>query len=142
MVARLPDKGTDEVCTEILSAVVIEIHRQKSNIRSHICIAEPFIEFNAIENRDLFFPEDMFQPKVSMTVSDSVRSDPMVENVLLCSKKIVRPVLHPFIHFPGNRHVDIFLGLFEVFIGILSHAFRFGKTLNEITGLRGKIEFL
>src|SRR4030042_4123252 len=140
MGSRLPDIGTDEMLTEILSVMIIEIHGQKSDVRRHIGIAEPFIELNTIENGDLLSPKDMLQPKVSVTVSNSIGGDSLIECLFLRSKKVVRPLLYFLINFPGNRHFNIFFGLPEVFVGILFQADRPGKAFNAIVRLCQKIE--
>src|SRR4030042_5798015 len=111
MGSRLPDIGTDEMLTEILSVMIIEIHGQKSDVRRHIGIAEPFIELNAIENGDLLSPKDMLQSEVSVTVSNSIGGDPLIECFLLRSKKGVRPLLDFLINFLANCHFNIFFGL-------------------------------
>src|SRR4030042_5267160 len=111
MVSRLPDIGTDEMLTEILSVMIIEIHGQKSDVRHHISIAEPFIELNAIENGDLLSPKDMLQSKVSVTVSNSIGGDPLIDCFLLRSKKVIRPLFYFLINFHGNRQFNIFFGL-------------------------------
>jgi hypothetical protein len=99
LIARLPNKGMHEMFAEVLPIMVIEIHRQKGDVCRHIRIAEPLIKFDAIKNGNLILPEDMLQSEVSMTIFNSIGINPLVKYFLLCSKKIVRPILHLFISF-------------------------------------------
>ena len=68
---------------KIFPPMVIEIHRQKGNVGSDIGIPEPLIKFDAIKDGDLISPEDMFQSKISMAISNPIRIDPLMKYFLL-----------------------------------------------------------
>jgi hypothetical protein len=74
--------------------MVIEVHRQKGNVSSRIGVSEPLIKFDAIKDGDLIFPEDMFQSKVSVAISNPICSNPLMEYFCLGSEKVVRPILN------------------------------------------------
>ena len=118
LVSRLLDVRTDEVLAQVLSSMVVEVHRQKSDICCHIRIAKPLVKFDAVKNGDLFTPEDMLQAKVSMTIPDALLFDPLVKNLLFPFIKLFRLPLH----FPKNilwkGDIDILLCLFEVLVRI------------------------
>ena len=59
LILRFLNIGSNEMLGQIFPPMVIEIHGQETNIRGHIRVSESLIEFDAVENSDLFPPEDM-----------------------------------------------------------------------------------
>jgi hypothetical protein len=50
----------------------VEVHRQEGKIRCHIAPAQPFVEFDAVDDRDLAIEVDVVGVQIAVSIADAV----------------------------------------------------------------------
>ncbi|GBD17381.1 hypothetical protein HRbin26_02301 [bacterium HR26] len=130
----------DEARGQVRATVVIEVHREKSDIHRDIAAPEPRVELDAVHDLQAirFRPldEHVRQVQVAVPLPDSAAGHPAAEEVGLAPEEVRRGVLNPAKLYRRDDVAGIGGGLIQVLADVVPDCLRRSPLVHPRPGRR------
>ena len=106
---------------------MVQIHRQKGNLRGNIAVSKPVIKFNTVIDADAITEANVGGVKVTMTIPDPAIGYPPVKQGYFLYNKASGIGFNMPILLWRNGIANVFLGLAKVFFSIFGDGIKAAK---------------